>query len=108
MSHFFTTEASDPTIDLSGLRFFTVKSPALQCRADLTVWLPDGVEILQSLPVVTLLHGVYGSHWAWALQGGAHVVARDLIAAKRIRPTVLAMPSDGLWGDGSGYLTHRS
>jgi len=105
---FFTTESSDPTIDFNGLRFFTIKSPALVRRADLTVWLPDGAEDLQNLPVVTLLHGVYGSHWSWALQGGAHVVARDLIAAGCIRPMVLAMPSDGMWGDGSGYLTHRS
>jgi S-formylglutathione hydrolase FrmB len=29
-----------------------------------------------------------------------------LIDAGRIPPLVLAMPSDGLWGDGSGYATH--
>lgn len=105
---FFTTEASDSTIDFTGLRFFTVKSPALGRRADVAVWVPETAGTGQNLPVVTLLHGVYGSHWAWALKGGAHVVARDLIAAGEIRPVVLAMPSDGLWGDGSGYLTHRA
>ncbi len=105
---FFTTESSDPAIDFTGLRFFTVKSPALGHRVDLTVWLPDGAEMLENLPVVTLLHGVYGSHWAWALRGGAHVVARDRIGSGEIRPVALAMPSDGLWGDGSGYLTHRT
>lgn len=107
-SHFFTTAASDASIRLEGLRFFTVKSPALKRRADLTVWLPEGTETLTDLPVVTLLHGVYGSHWSWALQGGAHEVARELVTAAHIRPLVLVMPSDGLWGDGSGYLTHHT
>jgi hypothetical protein len=26
----------------------------------------------ESLPLVILLHGVYGSHWAWLFKGGAH------------------------------------
>lgn len=108
MVPFFTTESSDPGIDFSGLRFFTVKSPALGCRADVTVWVPDEAMGVENLPVVILLHGVYGSHWAWALKGGAHLVARTLIAAGEIRPLVLAMPSDGLWGDGSGYLAHHA
>jgi enterochelin esterase-like enzyme len=30
-----------------------------------------------------------------------------MIAAGEIPPFVLAMPSDGLWGDGSGYLPHH-
>jgi len=30
-----------------------------------------------------------------------------LIAEKIIPPMALAMPSDGLWGDGSAYLRHR-
>jgi hypothetical protein len=29
-----------------------------------------------------------------------------MIAAGEIPPLVLAMPSDGLWGDGSAYLPH--
>jgi S-formylglutathione hydrolase FrmB len=61
-----------------------------------------------NLPLVLLLHGVYGSHWAWALKGGAHVTAARLIERGEIPPMVLAMPSDGLWGDGSGYVRHAS
>jgi S-formylglutathione hydrolase FrmB len=53
---------------------------------------------------VTLLHGVYGSHWAWTRSGGAHRTARRLIDGGAIPPMVLAMPSDGLWGDGSAYM----
>jgi putative tributyrin esterase len=57
---------------------------------------------------VTLLHGVYGSHWAWAVKGGAHRTLQRLVSAGEIPPMALAMPSDGLWGDGSGYVPHET
>ena len=49
---------------------------------------------------------MYGSAWAWALKGGAHRTAAGLVAAGSIGPAVVAMPSDGLWGDGSAYSAH--
>jgi S-formylglutathione hydrolase FrmB len=103
---FRTIEVSDPRFGFEGLRWVTVKSPALRQRADLTLFVPQQVDQSHSIPLVILLHGVYGSHWAWALKGGAHRTAAKLIAAGEIPPMVLAMPSDGLWGDGSGYLRH--
>jgi S-formylglutathione hydrolase FrmB len=54
--------------------------------------------------LVILLHGVYGSHWAWALKGRVHHTARRLIEAGEIPPLALAMPSDGLRGDGTAYV----
>ena len=33
---------------------------------------------------------------------------QKLIEEKRVRPMVLAMPSDGLFGDGSGYVPHKT
>lgn len=108
-STFRTIELSDPAYEHDGLRYITVKTPNLKGRGDITVWLPDA-ELTgnESLPLVILLHGVYGSHWAWSLKGGAHRTAERLIREGRIRPMMLAMPSDGLWGDGSGYLPHNS
>ena len=88
------------------MRWVTVKSPALAQRVDMTMFMPEQAAPGSDLPMVILLHGVYGSHWAWALKGGAHRTAARLIAAGEIPPVVLAMPSDGLWGDGSGYLRH--
>jgi S-formylglutathione hydrolase FrmB len=38
--------------------------------------------------------------------GRAHRTAQRLMDEGTIPPLVLAMPSDGLWGDGSGYLAH--
>ncbi len=109
MSAFRTIEESDPAISAEGLRFLTVKSAALGSRADITLYVPPEADAAPGpLPVVLLLHGVYGSHWAWALKGAAHLTAQRLIAAGEIPPLVLAMPSDGLAGDGSGYVPHGS
>ena len=74
-SAFRTVELSDPDIPGEGLRFATVKSRALGQRADVTLYATPGADVATDLPIVTLLHGVYGSHWAWALKGGAHRTA---------------------------------
>jgi putative tributyrin esterase len=105
---FRTIEISDPRYEHEGLRHITVKTPNLAGRGDITVRLPEAEQIRQKpVPLVILLHGVYGSHWAWTLKAGVHRTAKRLIAEGRIRPMILAMPSDGLWGDGSGYLPHN-
>ncbi len=104
MTRFRTFEISDPRFETDHLRHVCVKSPALRARGDITLFVPPGDR--DSIPLVILLHGVYGTHWAWAMNGGAHRTAKALLSAGEIRPMVLAMPSDGLWGDGSGYLPH--
>ncbi len=104
---FRSLEISDARYERDCLRFITVKSPHLKGRGDITVFVPPNTEG-QLLSATILLHGVYGSHWAWAFSGGAHITALKMIEAKEIDPMVLVMPSDGLWGDGSGYLSHTS
>ncbi len=103
-SSFRTLSVSDPGLTLDDLHFITVKTPHLLGRGDICVYLPPDAG--DELPLVILLHGVYGSHWAWALKGGVHHTARRLMQAGRLAPMALAMPSDGLFGDGSGYLQH--
>ncbi len=105
-SRFRTIEISDARFERDHLRCVTVKSPSLRARADVTLFVPPQIENLRDVPIVILLHGVYGSHWAWALKGGAHRTALRMIEAGEIAPLVLAMPSDGLWGDGGGYVPH--
>jgi putative tributyrin esterase len=107
-SPFFTTEISEPSFEFDQLRFITVKSNALRGRADLTVFVPPVESYHTDLPIVILLHGVYGSHWAWAFKGGVHQTALKLIQSHDIAPMVIVMPSDGLWWDGSGYLSHTN
>ncbi len=99
--HFPTIELSDPALERYGLRCVTVRSPALNQRADVTLWIPDAPRIDTLL---ILLHGVYGSHWVWSLKAGVHRTAQALLERGEIEPMVIAMPSDGLSYDGSGYL----
>ncbi len=103
---FRTLETSDATLLGDGIHHVTVKSAALRRRADVSFYVPQGAQG-EKLPLVILLHGVYGSHWAWLFKGGAHRVLDRLIEQENLPPMMLAMPSDGLWGDGSGYLQHR-
>lgn len=103
MSQFFTTEIAR----VHDLYHITVKSKALKKRADITVYnsLPEGSS-LTSVPLVILLHGVYGSHWVWTAQGHAHHTLQDMVNKQIVAPMILAMPSDGLFADGSAYLPH--
>lgn len=103
MTEFRTACVSDPRFEHDGLRHVTVKSTALRGRGDVTVWAPAGPT---PRALVVLLHGVYGSHWSWALQGGAHRTAAALIARGDVPPLAMAMPGDGLRGDGTGYVRH--
>lgn len=103
---FKTVELSDPTFESdNGLRYLTIKTPNLKGRGDICIYVPKG-ENLTDLPIVTLLHGVYGSAWIWSFMGGAHTTTARLIKQGKIQPMIIAMPSDGLWGDGSAYNDH--
>jgi|SRR6185503_10660604 len=104
MPRFKTLEISNPAYERDNLRFITVSTPNLKGRGDIIVYVPPGTLKTDTLPLVILLHGVYGSAWSWPYASGVHLKANELIAAGELPPMILAMPSDGLWGDGSGYL----
>jgi putative tributyrin esterase len=106
MSGYPTIESSDPQFECEHVKIITVKSRALRRRGDISLFVPPEAERRSHVPLVLLLHGVYDSHWAWTMKGGAHRIALRLLRERKIRPMILAMPSDGLWGDGSGYLVH--
>lgn len=108
MNKFRTIEISNPRFENDFLRYITVKSENLKGRGDICVFVPPGIEDITTCPLVVLLHGVYGSSWSWALSGGVHISVLEMIRKKLISPVVIAMPSDGLWGDGSAYLPHSN
>ena len=107
MSPFRTVELSDPRFESDHLRYMTIKTPSLRGRGDICIFVPPDVRQDGSLPLVILLHGVYGSAWAWTHKAGVHMQALEMIGRGEIPPMIIAMPSDGLWGDGSGYLEHN-
>ncbi|MDN3579536.1 alpha/beta hydrolase [Mucilaginibacter flavus] len=103
---FKTIEISNPRFESNNLRFITVNTPNLNGRGDICVYVPPGTMQADTLPIVILLHGVYGSAWSWSHSAGVHLTANELITNGELPPMIIAMPSDGLWGDGSGYLPH--
>jgi putative tributyrin esterase len=103
LSRFGKFEFSDPRFEHDHLRFLTFQSPALRGRGDVCLFIPP-LPVKQGLPLVLLLHGVYCSHWAWALKGGAHLTALEMVVSGEIPPMIVAMPSDGLKREGTGYL----
>ncbi len=108
MPRFRTVEISNPQFEANHLRFMTVKTPNLKGRGDICVFVPPSVNKTNIVPIVILLHGVYGSAWSWAHSGGVHLKVNELINRGELPPMILAMPSDGLWGDGSAYLQHNN
>src|ERR1700761_5072456 len=80
MSRFRTIEVSDQQFEAGGLRFITVKSPNLKGRGDICVYAPQ-TDKTAVLPIVILLHGVYGSAWSWAYSAGVHIKVNELINA---------------------------
>lgn len=108
MKPFRTVELSDPRFERDHLRFITVKSDHLHGRGDVCVFVPPGLDPSELYPAAILLHGVYGSAWTLALKTGIHLQALNMIQKNEFPPMVIAMPSDGLWGDGSGYLPHNN
>jgi putative tributyrin esterase len=107
MNNFRTIEISDSRFECSNLRFMTVKTTNLRGRGDICIFVPPNIPPDQILPIVILLHGVYGSAWAWSHSAGIHLQAMEMIKCGEIPPMIIAMPSDGLWGDGSAYLKHN-
>jgi putative tributyrin esterase len=106
MQKFRTVEISDPRFERDCLRYITVKTPSLRGRGDICLFAPPEADPARSYPVVILLHGVYGSCWSWAHKAGIHLQVLEMIREGLIPPMFIAMPSDGLWGDGSGYVPH--
>lgn len=107
MNSFRTIELSDTSYESQGLRFLTIKTPNLKGRGDICLFVPKIAEGITNLPIYILLHGVYGSAWIWAMKGGAAKTAKRLMRTGKIQPAIIAMPSDGLWGDGSAYFGHH-
>jgi putative tributyrin esterase len=104
MSRFKTLEISNPAFENNNLRFITVKTPNLKGRGDICVYVPPATKITDTLPIVILLHGAYGGALSWPYSSGIHLKMNELTQKGELPPMIVAMPSDGMWGDGSAYL----
>ncbi|MDD4890045.1 MAG: alpha/beta hydrolase family protein [Phycisphaerae bacterium] len=90
-------------------------SDVLDLRCNLFVYTPPGVTMrdrrLPRLPVLYLLHGMWGSEIDWPFKGDAQAILDREILSGRVPPMIVAMPHDGLTGHGtfySNWYSHRA
>lgn len=105
-SRYPNAQLSRPIPGNEHLRFLNFRAESLGGRGDVLLFLPPEFERLAQVPLLLLLHGVYGCQWNWWLNGSIDSIALDMQKKRQLSPTMIAMPSDGLWGDGSGYVPH--
>ena len=104
---FPNAQLSRPIPGNESLRFLNFRGKALEFRGDVLLFSPPGIERLDRLPLLLLMHGVYGCQWNWWLNGEIATIAMEMLRNGTTIPMMIAMPSDGLWGDGSGYVPHQ-
>ena len=95
-------EESSPEPGSEKLKYLTVHASSLKGRGTISCY--NAFSDTKNLPVVILLHGVYGSHWVWMNMGGVHSVYERLRETHQIDEMLLVMPEDGSYYAGSGYL----
>jgi len=95
-------EVSNSAFAAPGFQHVTIHTKNLRGRGDLSVYAASATA--HDAPIILLLHGVRGSHWAWSLSGGAHESLNLLRRNEGLADFVLVMPSDGLVDIGSCYL----
>lgn len=83
------------------LMLLTLHSSALKGRGNVSVY--NAYSESKDLPIVILMHGVYGNHWVWMHLGGVHEVYNRM-RKEGLSEFVLVMPEDGSYYAGSGYL----
>jgi S-formylglutathione hydrolase FrmB len=103
---FPNAQLSRPLPGNENLRFLNFRSDALGQRGDVLVFTPSEFGRLERVPLLLLLHGVYGCQWNWWLNGNLDSTAAEMLRDGTMPAMMIAMPSDGLWGDGSGYVPH--
>jgi putative tributyrin esterase len=108
MKNFSTAQLSAPIVGHPGVRFLSLRGAALGRRGDVTLWISADRRKGKPLPLLVLLHGVFDSHWGWWMRGAVVESARVMVQREELPPIAIAMPSDGLWGDGSGYVRHEN
>lgn len=99
-------ELSNPKFTPANTQVLTIHSSYLGRRHDVSIYNAHAKG--NNLPIIVLMHGVYGNHWVWMNLGGIQSVYNKLKAQQSIGDFILVMPSDGGLHDGSAYLPTRN
>ncbi len=104
---FPNAQLSPPIPGNENLRFLNFRGEVMPFRGEVVLLTPPQFDHLRDLPLLILLHGVYGCQWNWWLNGSIDQTMGEMLRGGTTVPMMIAMPSDGLWGDGSGYVPHE-
>src|ERR1700760_3372605 len=97
---FPNAQLSRPIPGNENLRFLNFRGEALPTRGDVLLLTPPHFDDLRAVPLLILLHGVYGCQWNWWLNGAIDRTMSEMLRDGMTVPMMIAMPSDGLIGDG--------
>jgi S-formylglutathione hydrolase FrmB len=90
---------------MMGLKAYCYYAEAIERRSTIYIYVPESLEDnSQPAPVCYLLHGAHGSELDWWQQGQAPKTLESLISDEGLPPMILAMPSDGDYYLGTGYV----
>lgn len=109
--------ASNPTLPPAGfdqvkgniphgtVNYIYYQSSATKSQRRAMIYLPPGYSSSKKYSVMYLLHGIGGREEDWIWSGKANVVADNLIAARKIKPSIIVMPNCNATGQGvsDGY-----
>lgn len=95
-------EKSNSRYTANNVQLLTVHASSVGGRRDISLY--NAYSEARDIPIVFLLHGVYGNHWVWMHLGGVHEVYERLRKESGLSEMLLVMPSDGGFYGGSAYL----
>ena len=76
---FPNAQLSRPIPGNESLRFLNFRGEALGSRGDVLVFSPPAIESLHRVPLLLLLHGVYGCQWNWWLNADLNTIAMEML-----------------------------
>ncbi|PJI10546.1 MULTISPECIES: alpha/beta hydrolase [Clostridium] len=88
------------------VQYIYYQSSATRSQRRAKIYLPPGYSAAKKYSVMYLFHGIGGSEEDWTTRGGnANLIADNLIAERKIKPSIMVMPNCNATGPGvsDGY-----
>lgn len=87
-------DSNRTNISHGAIHYFNYYSNATKSTRRAKIYLPPGYSTSNKYSVMYLLHGIDGTEDDWTTRGGSvHYIADNLIAEKKISPSIIVMPN---------------
>ncbi len=96
-------DANQGNIAHGSMTYFSYFSKATNSTRRAKIYLPPNYSSSQKYSVMYLHHGIGGNEDEWSVNGGTtNKIADNLIAAGKIKPSIIVMPNGNATGNGVG------